>query len=196
MKLKFLFPAAALVCLLCFSAQAQEKGKIRCTEGAGDNRITFKKWLERDAVYIITQNEKEFALTLKTEADGEQFVENFWRRRDPTPDTEINEFKEEYYARIAYTNEHFSSGIPGWKTDRGKVYIFYGKPDRVEKGRAEFEGNENVLFEKWFYERITGVGSNIQLTFIDPTETREFRLTKDKRDEFLNRPNTGLTVTY
>ena len=193
MKLRFLFPAA-LICLLSFSAQAQEKSKPRCIEGAGDNKKNFEKWLKADAFYIITENEKEVALTLKTETDQYQFVESFWLRRDPDPDTEVNEFKEEYYERIAHTNEHFASGIPGWKTDRGKIYILYGKPNQIEKGRAEFEENKNVLFEKWFYKQITGVGSNIHLTFIDPTETKEFRLTKDKRDEFLNRPNTGLTV--
>ncbi|HEX8370717.1 MAG TPA: GWxTD domain-containing protein [Pyrinomonadaceae bacterium] len=194
MKFGFLF-SAALICLLCLCARAQEeKGKIRCVEGAGDNKKTFKQWLEKDARYIITENEKEVARNLKTEADQEQFVENFWRRRDPDPETEINEFKEEYYDRIAYADEHFPSGIPGWKTDRGKIYILYGKPDRIEKGRAEFEENENVPFEKWFYRQITGIGSDVRLTFIDPTESLEFRLTKDRRDEFLNRPQTGLTI--
>jgi len=193
MKLGFLF-ATVLICLSCAAARAQETRKIRCIEGAGDNKKTYRQWLEKDARYIITENEKEAFLTLKTDEDREQFVESFWQRRDPTPETEINEFKEEYYDRIAYANEHFSSGIPGWKTDRGKIYILYGKPDRIEKARAEFEEIENVLFERWFYKRITGIGSNIRLTFIDPTETKEFRLTIDRRDEFLNRPPTGLTI--
>jgi GWxTD domain-containing protein len=186
--------ATALICLCWLAAQAQEKGKIRCVEGTGDNRKTFEKWLQTDALYLITGNEKEVALTLKTEVEQERFVESFWQRRDPQPETEINEFREEYYERIAYANEHFASGIPGWKTDRGKIYILYGKPERTEKGRAGFEENENVLYEKWFYKQITGGGANLQLTFIDPIETKEFRLTKDKRDEFLNRPPTGLTI--
>jgi GWxTD domain-containing protein len=193
MKLRFLF-ATVLICLAYLAAQAQETRKIRCVEGAGDNRKTFEKWLKTDAFYLITENEKEVAATLKTDADQEQFVESFWQRRDPTPETEINEFKGEYYERIAYTNEHFSSGIPGWRTDRGKIYILYGKPDRTEKRRAAFEGNENVWYERWFYRQIPGIGSDIELTFIDPTETQEFRLAKDRRDEFLNRPPNGLTV--
>jgi GWxTD domain-containing protein len=193
MKLKFLL-ATVLICLCCLAAQAQEKQKLRSGEGAGDNKTTFKIWLEKHVLYIITPEEKKAALTLKTEAEQEKFVEDFWRRRDPQTETEVNEFKDEYYERIAYTNEHFSSGIPGWKTDRGKIYILYGKPDRTEKGRARFEENENVLYERWFYRQIPATGANIELTFIDPTETQEFRLTKDKRDEFLNRTPNGLTI--
>ena len=67
---------------------------------------------------------------LKTDEEREQFIEQFWLRRDPTPDTDENEFKEEHYRRIAYANEHYASGIPGWKTDRGRIYIMYGPAGR------------------------------------------------------------------
>src|SRR5437762_13943483 len=79
----------------------------------------YKDWLDKDVTYIITDEERKAFKKLATDDERERFIEEFWRRRDPDPDTEENEFKEEYYERIAYANEHFSSGIPGWKADRG-----------------------------------------------------------------------------
>src|ERR1051326_7685229 len=92
----------------------------------------LKKWLEEDVAYIITDEEKAAFKALKTDEEREQFIEQFWLRRDPTPDTIDNEYKEDHYERIAYANEHFASGIPGWKTDRGRIYIMYGKPDETQ----------------------------------------------------------------
>src|SRR3954471_9212683 len=89
----------------------------------------YKDWVEKDVGYIITPEEKKAFLALQTDEERENFIENFWRRRDPNPDTEENEFREQYYERIAYANEHYTSGIPGWKTDRGRIYITWGKPD-------------------------------------------------------------------
>src|SRR6478672_12248339 len=89
----------------------------------------YKDWLDKDVTYIITDEERKAFKKLQTDDERERFIEEFWRRRDPDPDTDENEFKEEYYERIAYANEHFSSGIPGWKTDRGRIWIMYGKPD-------------------------------------------------------------------
>jgi GWxTD domain-containing protein len=88
----------------------------------------YKDWLDKDVTYIITDEERKAFKKLATDDERERFIEEFWRRRDPDPDTDENEFKEEYYERIAYANEHFSSGIPGWKTDRGRIWIMYGKP--------------------------------------------------------------------
>ncbi len=92
----------------------------------------YKKWLNEDVAYIITDEERKAFKRLSTDDEREQFIEQFWLRRDPTPDTEENEFKEEHYRRIAYANEHFASGIPGWKTDRGRIYIMYGPPDEID----------------------------------------------------------------
>ena len=92
----------------------------------------YKKWMDEDVVYIISDEERKAFKQLNTDEEREQFVEQFWLRRDPTPDTEENEFKEEHYRRIAYANEHFASGIPGWRTDRGRIYIQYGPPDEIE----------------------------------------------------------------
>jgi GWxTD domain-containing protein len=141
---------------------------------------SHKNWIKKDVAYIITSEEKKAFGKLKTDEDCEDFIENFWRRRDPNPDTEINEFRDEYYERIKYANENFESGIPGWMTDRGRIYIVWGKPDKVEKGYATFEENLSVPYEKWLYTYLEGIGGDVEITFIDPTETGEFRIFKPK----------------
>ncbi|MGA2967253.1 MAG: GWxTD domain-containing protein, partial [Terriglobales bacterium] len=93
---------------------------------------TYRKWLDEDVRWIITDEERSAFMQLSNDEERDQFIEAFWQRRDPTPDTEENEFKEEHYARIAYANEHFAAGIPGWKTDRGHMYIVFGKPDEID----------------------------------------------------------------
>jgi GWxTD domain-containing protein len=93
---------------------------------------TYKKWLNEDVSYIITDEERAAFKQLSNDEERDNFIEAFWARRDPTPDTPENEYKEEHYARIAYANEHFAAGIPGWKTDRGRMYVMYGKPDEIE----------------------------------------------------------------
>ncbi len=92
----------------------------------------YQKWMTEDVAYIISDEERKAFKRLNTDDERENFIEQFWMRRDPTPDTEENEFKEEHYRRIAYANEHYASGIPGWKTDRGRIYIVYGPPDEIE----------------------------------------------------------------
>lgn len=183
MKLRFLFPAA-LICLLSFSAApAQEEQSKPCrVQSAGANILTYDKWLVRDALYIITAEEKKVFLTLKTEAEKEQFVEDFWRRRDPNPDTEINEYKEVYYNRIAYVNEHFSSCIPGWKTDKGRIYILYGKPDSIV---TRFDENETKSWiEEWHYRYLVEIGSELKLVFVDYKGDGNFRLLNETRETF------------
>src|ERR1700738_2256064 len=147
-----------------------------------------------DVAYIIS------------DAERESFVEQFWLRRDPTPDTEENEFKEEHYRRIAYANERFASGIPGWKTDRGRIYITYGPADEVESHpsggsyeRPIEEGGGSTStypFEKWRYRYIEGIGSDINIEFVDPTMTGEYRLTMDpsEKDALTYVPGAGLTM--
>ena len=92
----------------------------------------YKKWLDEDVTYIITPEERSAFLRLQTNEEREQFIEQFWLRRNPDPDSPENTFKEEHYRRIAYANEHYASGIPGWKTDRGRIYIMWGPPDEVD----------------------------------------------------------------
>jgi GWxTD domain-containing protein len=167
----------------------------------------YKDWLDKDVTYIITDEERKAFKKLATDDERERFIEEFWRRRDPDPDTDENEFKEEYYERIAYTNEHFSSGIPGWKTDRGRIYIMYGKPDERETHpmggsyeRPSWEGGGSTTtypFEIWFYRYIAGVGSGVEIEFVDPTGSGEYRIARNpnEKDALLHVPGAGLTLS-
>jgi GWxTD domain-containing protein len=166
----------------------------------------YKDWLEKDVPYIITSEEKKAFLKLTTDEEREQFIESFWKRRDPDPDTVENEYKEAYYERISYANEHFTSGIPGWKTDRGRIYIVFGKPDEIESHpaggyyeRPDYEGGGSTStypFETWFYRYLEGVGSGIEIEFVDPTGSGEYHIARspDEKDALLNVPGAGLTL--
>ncbi|HEY3102741.1 MAG TPA: GWxTD domain-containing protein [Pyrinomonadaceae bacterium] len=166
----------------------------------------YKDWLEKDVAYIITDEERKAFKKLETDDEREHFIEEFWRRRDPDPDTDENEYREEYYERIAYANEHFASGIPGWKTDRGRIWIMYGKPDELEThpsggsyNRETYEGGGTTStypFERWFYRYLPGVGSGIEIEFVDPTGSGEYRIARnpDEKDALLNIPGAGLTL--
>lgn len=166
----------------------------------------YSEWTSKDVEYIITGDEKKAYKALKTDEERENFIENFWRRRDPDPDTEENEYREEYYERIAYANEHYASGIPGWKTDRGRIYITFGKPDSVEShpsggsyDRPSYEGGGSTTtypFETWFYRHLDNVGDGIEIEFVDPTGTGEYRIARspNEKDALLNVPGAGLTT--
>ena len=166
----------------------------------------YKRWLSTDVDYIITKDEKRAFLALTTDEERENFIENFWRRRDPNPDTEENEYREQYYERIAYANEHFSSGIPGWRTDRGRIYIAWGKPDSIEThptggayDRPSYEGGGSTTtypFEVWWYRHLDNVGDGLEIEFVDPTGTGEYRLARDahEKDALANVPGAGLTT--
>src|SRR3984885_3217350 len=128
----------------------------------------YKKWLEEDVVYIITPEERGAFLRLQTNEEREQFIEQFWLRRNPDPDSPENTFKEEHYRRIAYTNEHFASGIPGWKTDRGRIYIMRGPAGKVDSdppggnwSRHADQGDSSTTtypWETWRYRHLDGQG--------------------------------------
>lgn len=165
----------------------------------------YKKWLNEDVVYIISPEERSAFLHLQTNEEREQFIEQFWQRRNPDPDSAENTFKEEHYRRIAYTNEHYSSGIPGWKTDRGRIYIMWGPPDEVQSNpsggsyqRPASEGGGETStfpFEDWRYRYLEGIGENVELEFVDPTMSGEYKLTTDpsEKDAMLYVPGAGLT---
>ncbi len=166
----------------------------------------WKKWLDTDVVYIITDEEKRAFKQLKTDEERQQFVEQFWLRRDPTPDTEENEYRDEHYRRIAYANDHFASGIPGWKTDRGMIYIKYGAPDEIDSHPSggsyerpiEEGGGETSTypFEDWRYRYIDGVGTNVIIEFVDTTMSGEYKISLDpeEKDALLYVPGAGLTM--
>jgi GWxTD domain-containing protein len=166
----------------------------------------YRRWLDEDVAYIITEEERAAFKRLSTDEERENFIEQFWLRRDPTPDTVENEFKEEHYRRIAYANERFASGIPGWKTDRGRIYITFGPPDEIEShpsgGTYErpFDEGGGVTstypFEIWRYRWIEGIGTDILIEFVDKSMSGEYRMTMDpsEKDALLMVPNAGLTL--
>jgi len=167
---------------------------------------TYRKWLDEDVIYIITPEERAAFKQLSNDEERDQFIESFWQRRDPTPDTEENEYKEEHYRRIAYSNEHYAAGVPGWKTDRGRMYIMYGAPDEIdshpsggtyERPMEEGGGETSTFpFEDWRYRYIEGIGQEIIIEFVDTCMCGEYHMTLDRseKDALLYTPNAGLTM--
>ena len=166
----------------------------------------YKKWLDEDVSYIITDEERAAFKQLSNDEERDNFIEAFWQRRDPTPDTEENEFKEEHYQRIAYANEHFAAGVPGWRTDRGRIYIVFGKPDEIDSHPSggsyqrpmEEGGGETSTFpfEDWRYRYIEGIGQEVIIEFVDNCMCGEYHMTMDRseKDALLMTPNAGLTM--
>src|SRR5271155_3624766 len=181
-----------------------QKDKARKTLKELDSQ--YKQWLNEDVIYIISPEERNAFLQLDTNEEREQFIEQFWLRRSGNPDLPDNDFKEEHYRRIAYANEHYASGIPGWKTDRGKMYIIWGPPDEIEShptggtyDRPLDEGGGSTStypWETWRYRYMEGIGENIILEFVDPTSSGEYHMTMDpsEKDALLHVPGAGLSL--
>jgi GWxTD domain-containing protein len=167
---------------------------------------TYKKWLNEDVVWIITDEERAAFKQLSNDEERDNFIEAFWQRRDPTPDTEENEYKEEHYRRIAYANEHFAAGIPGWKSDRGRMYIMYGPADEIdahpsggsyERPMEEGGGETSTFpFETWRYRYLEGIGQEVIIEFVDTCMCGDYHMTLDRseKDALKYTPNAGLTL--
>jgi len=165
-----------------------------------------KVWLDQDVAWIITDEERTAFKQLSNDEERENFIESFWQRRDPTPDTAENEFKEEHYRRIAYANEHFPAGIPGWKTDRGRIYIVFGPADEIEshpsggsyeRPMEEGGGSTSTFpFEQWRYRYIEDIGQEVIIEFVDTCMCGDYHMTIDRseKDALLMTPNGGLTL--
>ncbi|HSY32369.1 MAG TPA: GWxTD domain-containing protein [Verrucomicrobiae bacterium] len=181
-----------------------QKKKIRKTLKELDT--PYKQWLNEDVVYIISPEERNAFGQLATNEEREQFIEQFWLRRSTNPDLPDNEFKEEHYRRIAYANEHYASGIPGWKTDRGHMYIVWGPPDEIDShptggtyDRPQEEGGGSTTtypWETWRWRYIEGMGENVIMEFVDPTGSGEYHLTMDpsEKDALTHVPGAGLSL--
>lgn len=171
---------------------AKEKKK-RDKKLAKELESPFHIWETVDVAYIISDAERKALHDLSNDDERQSFVEQFWLRRNPTPETEENEFKEEHYRRIAYANERFASGVPGWKTDRGRIYIVFGPPDEIDTHpsggsyqQTPQEGGGQITtfpFERWRYRYLEGIGTNIAIEFVDPSMTGEYRLTIDPTEK-------------
>ncbi len=167
---------------------------------------TYRKWLDEDVRWIITDEERSAFTQLSNDEERDQFIEAFWQRRDPTPDTEENEFKEEHYRRIAYANEHFAAGVPGWRTDRGRTYIVFGQADEIdahpsggsyERPIEEGGGETSTFpFETWRYRYIEGIGQEVMIEFVDTCMCGDYHMSIDRseKDALKMTPNAGLTL--
>jgi GWxTD domain-containing protein len=181
-----------------------QKQKARKTLKELDSQ--YRQWLNEDVVYIISPQERDAFLQYDTNEEREQFIEQFWLRRSSNPDLPDNDFKEEHYRRIAYANEHYASGIPGWKTDRGRMYIMWGPADEVDShpsggtyDRPMEEGGGSTTtypWETWRWRYLEGIGENIILEFVDPSGSGEYHLTMDpsEKDALLHVPGAGLSL--
>jgi GWxTD domain-containing protein len=166
----------------------------------------YKKWVDEDVRWIITDQEMQAFKHLSNDEERDQFIENFWLRRNPNPDSPENEFREEHYARIAYANEHFAAGKPGWRTDRGHIYIAFGKPDNIDShpsggsyDRPMEEGGGNTStfpFEIWHYRYLEGIGDNIDIEFVDSCMCGDYHMTIDRseKDALKHTPGAGQTL--
>src|SRR5688572_19246289 len=195
--------ALFLCSLLTVTGQSNKaKEQARQKEESGN---VLKKWPEEQVPYIIDSQEERAFKGLKTDEERENFIEQFWLRRDPTPDTTDNEYRDEYFRRIVLANERYTSGIPGWKSDRGRILIMHGEPDEVEthgmggtylRPIEEGGGRTSTFhFEKWRYRHIEGIGNEVILEFVDTSMSGEYRLTFDpaEKDALLHVPGVGLT---
>jgi GWxTD domain-containing protein len=166
---------------------------------------TYKTWLNDEVPYIISDQERKAFLSLSNDEERDAFIEAFWLRRNPNPDSPENEYREEHYRRIAYANEHFAAGKPGWKTDRGHIYIAFGKPDDIDahpsgglyERTPEEGGGETTTFpfEVWHYRYLEGIGENIDIEFVDSCQCGDYHFTIDRseKDALLHVPGAGLT---
>ena len=167
----------------------------------GDN------WLGNVVPDIITDEERRAFLELGTEEEREQYKEIFWRDRNPDPESPVNPVREEHYRRLAYADEHFASGIPGRKTDRGHIYIIWGAPDEIEShptggtyDRSPEQGGGSstaYAWELWRYRHLEGIGENIEIEFVDPTGSGEYHVTRDpcEKDALSHVPGAGPSLT-
>jgi GWxTD domain-containing protein len=166
----------------------------------------YKTWLTQDVVWIITDEEARAFKSLSNDEERDAFIENFWLRRNPDPDSPENEFREEHYRRIAYANDRFAAGKPGWKTDRGHIYISFGPPDSIDShpsggvyDRPIEEGGGTTAaypFEVWHYRYIEGIGENLDLEFVDTCQCGDYHFTIDRgeKDALQHVANAGQTL--
>ena len=186
--------------------QLSDKERYRAQKNLrGELKGPYKKWLDEDVPYIITDDERRVFLSLANDEEREAFIENFWLRRNPNPDSPENEFREEHYRRIQYANDHYAAGKPGWKSDRGHIYIAFGAPDSIdshpsggmyERPPEEGGGETSTFpFEIWHYRYIEGIGENVDIEFVDTCQCGDYHYTIDRseKDALKNVPGAGMT---
>jgi len=189
------------------STATNKKERKREKKLARELGSAYDSWLKEDVPDIITNEERRAFLQLSTNEEREQFVESFWDRRNPDPESAANTYKEEHYRRLAYADERFASGIPGRKTDRGHIYILWGPPDEIEShpsggtyDRPIDQGGGSTTtypWELWRYRYLEGVGENIEIEFVDPSGSGEYHITMDpcEKDALAHVPGAGSSLS-
>ena len=157
-------------------------------QGLLSSAESYREWADEEAVYILTQAERAEWGTLVDDADRAHFVANFWLRRDPTPDTDLNEFRVEHYRRIAYVNKNFAFRVPGWRTDRGKVYVMFGPPDRIQRRAGD------RIREIWRYRWIEYMGPDVTFRFLNRSESLDYRLESAQAEDLRKIQEGHLTL--
>ncbi len=183
-----------------------EERKERLKNFKNEVGKSYRTWLDQDVRYIITPEEEQTFKLLATDEERDSFIEGFWLRRDPTPDTEEHEFREEHYRRINYANDRFAAGIPGWRTDRGRIYVVWGAPDEIESHpsggnyqREQSEGGGSTStfpFERWRYRYLEGIGNEVIIEFVDTCMCGDYHISIDpnEKDALLHTPGGGPTL--
>jgi TonB family protein len=143
-------------------------------------RGPYKTWITQDVLWIISPEERAAFLKLQNDEERDLFIQQFWERRNPIPGSAENSFRSEHYARIAYANEHFAANAPGWKSDRGHIYIAYGKPESIGSHPSAAPGSGSSFpYEIWHYRHIDGIGDKVDLKFVDTCNCGEYHYTID-----------------
>lgn len=184
----FLQAALLAVCVgapACAQSSVGEKPTVGGHNVSHDLPTVYQRWLDEDVRWIITPEERAAFLRLSKDEDRDRFVEAFWLRRDPTPGTVENEFKEEHYRRIAYANVHFAHELPGWKTDRGRIYIVHGPPGEIKTEPARGGDDPEKPAEVWHYHVIMGYGKDVDLRFVDVCSCGDYRLEPRQKDRLI-----------
>lgn len=201
LKLGMLLFAFYFLCMTLGVCLAQGATQYTCSNTIPSTDHDFEQWVNEEVKWIISDLEKKSFINLKLSEEKLSFIAFFWLRRDTNPDTEENEFQTEHCERLRST-EQFTSGDPGWRTDRGRVLIILGPPDRVQTGKKQHEWdgkiNDGITYERWYYDHVFGLGTNIQLTFIDPAGSNEFALTEQDKERimpFFEATQKGLSMT-
>jgi GWxTD domain-containing protein len=185
----------------CFDAPDSAVSKQLENEALAGLPELARFWLTEDVAFIISPEERSAFLHLGTDQERDQFIEQFWSRRAPDPTSLDNSFKREHYERIVAANQKFSDQVPGWKTDRGRLYVMCGPPDAIEShrsgektGRPPDEGVKTDQYEVWHYRHIDGVGDNVEIKFVDPSGSGDYRLSlsPDIKDEVIFDPPHNL----
>jgi GWxTD domain-containing protein len=176
--LAVVFVATGL-CVGTAARAASQQGAVSGISSQG-SLTKYQKWLDEDVVWIIDRRERSAFLRLKADEEKDKFMEDFWERRNPTPGSAENPAKKEHYRRIEYANAYFTEAItPGWKTDRGRIYIVYGPPDQIDsfpRPGGQFSPKPN---DHWIYKSIDEHGvtrKNVGMTFVDECSCGKYKL--------------------